>query len=937
LFQIKVTVAFACEFSQIRGNKMRKSERLFITISCSIILLIVSCLPINVRAEDGESRANVVVVVSFKDDTSTTAADHYQEIESVYNGATNSLADYISKISCGKLTVHNLFPQISDNTFTPYISDKNSTDYDSADGDYEVAKEVLSKIGSTLSLHGEKADYLNSGYIDNLTLVVVTKDDASVPTWLASAHKNDYGASGLGTFIVIPYYQTSTSNWHFPGIAAHEYLHTLGFPDLYRNAGDTTGDPVGIWDIMGGTANLMQFPLSFFRSQYADSKLSWTNIETVAAESGKSVNLTLEAVSAASSSSETTAYKITTPLDDSQSFYIEYREKNSAKGYEYYLPKTGLIVYRIDPSIEDHTNVAGGNYAYLFRKNTTAENMTTAANDVREAAIATGESFGNASIGTGTFQDSSIFYADGTNSGIVIDQVLCDETSHKCTFRVTFPDYSALDIWETAAKAEDDSISSSISAAAYGSDVFLAYSRATDTGYDTVIARNLNDSAPQVIKDTSFPKLFNSGDNLYLAVYGNSDSTISFYQYGNGTFGKTSYTVTNVSPSAFGFLNADGIVYYWIVNENTIHFYNITKGSTDLPDITLGNMTGAVSAEYFNGKIYVTYAVMAGTPHMDIVYLNNGSWSSAVTDSTFIPNISSFAVCNGTLYCLMIKQGSTSSSRLYGCTAEGCSTTDMPEGVAPYTGALSGTEQGLVMTVGSNSNNLKDISVYLKKDGTWNTVTTGVLKSLLEYDVSDLNSSVYIAGEYSNSIVVKKRQFLQSAIVTLTGTTSSYDLSDTRKVLLYKTGLIDEQSVKSDAESDTPSKYAYSAVSGTGSKEETFQFENVPTGVYYLAIAQNGKHATRVEKVEVKADSSNLGTYKIWLYGDTMDLGEVSQMDAIEVLKYSLGRNGSLKRQTDGMAIKAADVDGNGSVEAFDAIEILKYCFDRNSVFKKMK
>jgi uncharacterized repeat protein (TIGR02543 family) len=173
--------------------------------------------------------------------------------------------------------------------------------------------------------------------------------------------------------------------------------------------------------------------------------------------------------------------------------------------------------------------------------------------------------------------------------------------------------------------------------------------------------------------------------------------------------------------------------------------------------------------------------------------------------------------------------------------------------------------------------------------------------------------------------------------LTLTGTTSSYDLSDTRKILLYKTGLIDEQSVKSDAESDTPSKYAYSAVSGTGSKEETFQFENVPTGVYYLAIAQNGKHATRVEKVEVKADSSNLGTYKIWLYGDTMDLGEVSQMDAIEVLKYSLGRNGSLKRQTDGMAIKAADVDGNGSVEAFDAIEILKYCFDRNSVFKKMK
>ncbi|MDE6672810.1 MAG: immune inhibitor A [Ruminococcus sp.] len=48
------------------------------------------------------------------------------------------------------------------------------------------------------------------------------------------------------------------------GVLCHEFLHSLGYPDLYRN--NRTGTPVGLWDIMAYDSVFLQYPLAYHRA-----------------------------------------------------------------------------------------------------------------------------------------------------------------------------------------------------------------------------------------------------------------------------------------------------------------------------------------------------------------------------------------------------------------------------------------------------------------------------------------------------------------------------------------------------------------------------------------------------------------------------------------------------------------------------------------------
>lgn len=51
---------------------------------------------------------------------------------------------------------------------------------------------------------------------------------------------------------------------------------------------------------------------------------------------------------------------------------MEYRKKPENKqDYDYYIPESGLIVYRVNNAVDYHTNKEGNNYIYVFRKDTT--------------------------------------------------------------------------------------------------------------------------------------------------------------------------------------------------------------------------------------------------------------------------------------------------------------------------------------------------------------------------------------------------------------------------------------------------------------------------------------------------------------------------------------------------------------------------------------
>ncbi len=94
------------------------------------------------------------------------------------------------------------------------------------------------------------------------------------------------------------------------------------------------------------------------------------------------------------------------------------------------------MVYRVNTAVE-HTNAAGDNYMYVFRPGTQdsrgaretytvtgADGTATEVNAVQKAAVGTASrpTLGNADMSAPCTADT-IFYDDGTNSGIVINNV----------------------------------------------------------------------------------------------------------------------------------------------------------------------------------------------------------------------------------------------------------------------------------------------------------------------------------------------------------------------------------------------------------------------------------------------------------------------------------------------------------------------------------
>ena len=306
------------------------------------------------------------------------------------------------------------------------------------------------------------------GYIDNLTIIVQV--DGNNANGAFGSRKADLGDNQtllhdwhVGAYNVLPTSMLRLGSDYDQGyaLASHEFLHTLGAPDLYRTAGEN-GDPVGRWwDLMAGPNFTASYPLAYTRSE-----LGWMEIETLK-DSG---TYTLWPAEGASG---TRAYILKTPRSDSEFFVVEYRKKpENRQDYDYYIPESGLIVYRVNNAVDYHTNKEGNNYIYVFRKDTTDPAKAT-----EEASKATVGGQYRKSLGSSDlnahYTSDTIFYSDGSNSGIVIDNVVTKEDG-SVSFDVEFPVLSADSYWLPKGESINGLSSPAITGDTTGNSLYLA-------------------------------------------------------------------------------------------------------------------------------------------------------------------------------------------------------------------------------------------------------------------------------------------------------------------------------------------------------------------------------------------------------------------------------------------------------------------------------
>lgn len=444
--------------------------------------------------------------------------------DSAYTSTTDgSFCEYIRRVTDGAIEVENIFPQDYTENETAKISylalnRETSYYYDSGsymlDGDKLISEVIAAFSNGTLSLPaGTKLDRREAGVIDNLTIVFHQQDGYG---GMKSYHTSSSDGTGIRGCLVRHYNVLAgdTLVSDSAGLVSHEFLHTLGLPDLYRY--NTGGTPVGAWDIMSSESPFLQFLLAYQRKA-----MGWISLSEITATGEYYLSSPLDGNS-------NLGYIIRSPLSSTEFFVVEYRRKNEdMSGFEHRIPESGVIVYRVNTSYD--TNSGGNDYIYVFRDGETGLTDSYSTDSVvTSAALSAGESRGSSDL-TKTYSDNTIFFSDGSNSGIVVtaDGVQPDG---RMKISVSYPDLSSLSLWDklgdTLATGGAEGNACAFDASG---NLYALYSEAVDDGlYYRAYVKKWNGSAWSLVGgavgDTN-------GQNATLEIY-NDTVYVSFGERG---------------------------------------------------------------------------------------------------------------------------------------------------------------------------------------------------------------------------------------------------------------------------------------------------------------------------------------------------------------------------------------------------------------------
>lgn len=324
---------------------------------------------------------NVVCYIRFSGEAEFAPNEEATD-QTLLNTGTYSLNNYIKAQSENSCSFASVMPKGSSSVavsycatqprgyYQPYNATTNpigyQTDTDSATREHTLLKEAVAWMNAMSDIPlGSTLDRNNDGYVDSIMFIV--NGDAGEWASLLWPHQWDMGTT------VATLSGKTVGNYSFElqnfspsrklSTYAHESMHVLGFPDLYRYY--AAGDPIGCWDIMNQDQPIPQYANAYMRKTVAD----W-GPAIATAKVGTNV---VRAPSAAGTEPLCLALPITTQ----QAFVFEYR-KNAAGTFDQDLPSSGLLPYRVltVPQANAYGNMYGPNYYpdgyYIFRPGVTA-------------------------------------------------------------------------------------------------------------------------------------------------------------------------------------------------------------------------------------------------------------------------------------------------------------------------------------------------------------------------------------------------------------------------------------------------------------------------------------------------------------------------------------------------------------------------------------
>lgn len=582
---------------------------------CILIMIVILLFPSNIYAKSVNNErnyANVVFFTYFNGDLEGKKymEDNYKTIMEYYNGSSEtSVKNYLENISYNNFHLYNLFPQINDSTFIPIElsiteDDANNSNYDSI-----IISDVLKKYPNVSGT----IDYDNDGIVDNLTIILRNKADNAGSNSSLVSHKSDYPGGNditlsnksLGTYNMLNTYSIRNTK---SSVIIHEFMHSLGYPDLYNSNNDY---PVFTWDIMGNVISPPPYSLAYLRSYFTN----WLSIDEIT----KSGTITLNTQD---NKDGNQAYIIKSPLNDYEFFVVEYRKKPTLfDKIDRSISNSGVIVYRINTTITGLSNKFGSYGVYVYRDNSFALNSTPSSavyNTVFSKELGR-TTVGNSDLNS---KDKALLYSDGTNSGIVFSEI-GSSSSNSITLNVSIPNKGDLDVWN---ELKYDDINK-------------------NSGYKVQTSIEMNNK----IYVGSI-----TNNKLYTTVYDNGNwSTIS-----NGT----NIVIGDVSPSTMEFKIINNKLYLIYGCWNKIGVYSLENNIWE-KRAEYNYSTGYMSTEVINNELYI--ANMYDNNNAELLKYKDDNITKVTNyySGSFVGDPKVLSI-NNKIY-LMVRESSTKKIKIY--------------------------------------------------------------------------------------------------------------------------------------------------------------------------------------------------------------------------------------------------------------------------------
>ena len=717
-----------------------------------------------VQAEAATQVDNLVLMVNFSEDGANTFQTNFSRYQEMYTGPESepnrSLSQYISTISDGQVTVNTYFPQVVNNVFLPVTIQGSASAYPDASSGEQFVQQVITAAQNMSELSfPEKLDSMRGDrYIDNLTIIVQV--DGNNASGAFGSRKADWGDNQtllhgwhVGAYNVLPTNMLRLGTAYDQGyaLASHEFLHTLGAPDLYRTAGED-GDPVGRWwDLMAGPNLTASYPLAYTRSE-----LRWMDIETLK-ESGTYTLWPTEGVSG------TRAYILKTSRSDSEFFVVEYRKKPENKqDYDYYIPESGLIVYRVNNAVDYHTNKEGNNYIYVFRKDTT--DPAKAQEDAFKATVG-GQyrsSLGSSDLNA-HYTSDTIFYSDGSNSGIVINNVVTKEDG-SVSFDVEFPVLSADSYWLPKGESINGLSSPAITGDTTGNSLYLA-GIVNENGKNQLKIYSLgaSDSSWKVMQAAADVDWGSQVDILSVAgkvyvAYTDASGYLCVLQVSAENVQPIYRSQTAIYPLRMELLYEQDSLWISYAAGNTLKLINVWQPDGSLPPLTVSgaNISGTKHFFYDNKwyAVYCDYFAQGTDGNGCIAVLQNGYWQKLYTMDR-LGKASSVDACvaGGRLYLAAANNSNAATAML---TYDGQQWNENILTDIQSKDVVRLVVKDRIPYVFWTSGNEKTLQAAYLKDDSWQKLASTIGTDINGFDIFCGDNTLYAVGATTNGIASVK-------------------------------------------------------------------------------------------------------------------------------------------------------------------------------------